>query len=49
MWLWNQGCFVHEVPAHVRLLDAGQPGERLADAPATLGPPKAHGEAFGEA
>src|SRR5919112_5030075 len=42
------GCFVHEVPADVRLLDAGQPGERLTDVPATLCPPKAHGEAFGE-
>jgi len=42
------GRFVHQVPAHIRLPDAGQSGERLTDAPATLRPPKAHGEAFGE-
>ena len=49
MWLWNQGFFMHEVPADVRFLDAGQSGEHLADAPASLRPPEAHGEAFGEA
>jgi hypothetical protein len=43
------GRFVHEVPADIRLLDAGQSGERLTNVPATLCPPKAHGEAFREA
>src|SRR5919112_4597199 len=43
------GRFVYQVPADVRSLDAGQPGERLADVPAPLRPPKAHSEAFGEA
>src|SRR5215210_4633205 len=43
------GRFVHQVPADVRFLDAGQSGERLADVPATLRPAEAHGEAFGEA
>jgi hypothetical protein len=26
------GRFVHQVPAHIRLLDAGQSGERVTDA-----------------
>src|ERR671916_728324 len=43
------GCFVHEVPADVRLLHTGQAGEYFADAPAALRPPKTHDEAFGEA
>src|SRR5215210_7045834 len=43
------GRLVHEVPAHVWLLDAGQVGEYFADAPAAFRPPEAHDEAFGEA